>query len=114
GSPAPPRVVTMVTPVAKVPSALRNSRASKGAAVCAWACAGPGMAGSRGCDIGRSEIGRVGRQAQGDAAIGDAVRIPVDGVMPVRRMDVAPGALQRIAFIDGAAARRGEDDVDGL
>ena len=53
GSPARPRVVRMVTPVAKVPSAARKSRVSKAAAASGSPGDGSGMAGSLGCDIGR-------------------------------------------------------------
>src|SRR5581483_6796364 len=63
---------------------------------------------------GPLQIGGVGGEAQRDAAIGDAVGVPVDAEMRIGGVDVTPRALERVALVDGAAARRGEDDVDRL
>src|SRR5450759_89948 len=105
------RVVTMVTPVANEPSALRSSRTLKPSAevLCTVASWLPGISGIS-CDtivprLLRIGLGvrlrrlqrRVGRQAERDAPVHRAVDVPVEDIMRVGGMDVAKGALQRVS-----------------
>src|SRR3984893_12832737 len=92
----------IVTPVAKVPSALRKSRESKpspevlrtGAAWLAEASCSPAGPLER----------RVGRQPERHPAVDRAVDVPVEDVMSIGRVDVAECPLERVSRVDRAPA----------
>src|ERR1700761_5674340 len=108
GFPSAVSAVMMVTPVAKVPSALRKSRGS-----IAELSLASSLAGSVGC-FGASDIHRAskrqvfGRQAERHPAVIGARRIEVEGQMRVDRMGVAELALQRAGQKQAARAAGGE------
>src|SRR6516164_3867210 len=120
----------IVTPVAKVPRALRKSRVSKPSPEVAFTGAawlpgcsgsGSGISGLRAavCSLSvRTSIPTVfserhfGRQAQRYPAINRAIDVPGEGVMGIGRMDVAESALDRVLRIDRAAAACAEQNID--
>src|SRR5579863_5190434 len=98
------RVVMIVTPVAKEPSALRSSRELKpsAAVLCTVALWLPGRSFGtlRSSTFGlalrvraRGLEGGIGRQAQRDATVHGAVDVPIQYIMRVRGMRVAERAL---------------------
>src|SRR5882762_2035893 len=102
----------IVTPVAKVPSALRRSRESNPSPEvlrtgAAWLPAAS-------CSMAGPLEGRVGRQPERHPAIDRAVDVPVQHIMGIRRMDVAEGPLDRVSFVDCTTAGRGEEQIDRL
>src|SRR5665213_3683152 len=129
------RVVMIVTPVAKEPSALRNSRALKPSAevLCTVALWLPGSSPGNGADtLASSTLGLVGRlgrgvsgeaadleggirrQAERDATVHSPVNVPIQHIMCVGGMDIAECPLERVLRIDRAAAGCGEQDVHRL
>src|ERR1700760_3448878 len=98
----------MVTPVAKVPSALRKSRGS-----IAELSLANSLAGSVGC-FGASGIQRTskrqvfGRQAEHHPAVIGARRVEIERQMRIHRMGVAELALQRARQKQAAGAAGGE------
>ena len=95
GFPSAAIAVTMVTPVAKVPSALRKSRGS-----IAELSLANSLAGSAGC-LGASDIRLAserqvfGRQAKRYTSIIGPSRIEIECEMRIHRMRVAKLPLQR-------------------
>src|SRR6267378_983906 len=97
----------IVTPVAKVPSALRKSRESNPSPAvlrtgAAWL---PGAS----CSMAGSSEGRVGWQPERHPAIDRTVDVPVQHVVCIRRVDVAECPLDRVSFVDCTTAGRGEE-----
>src|SRR4051812_41857712 len=95
GVPSAAIAVTMVTPVANVPKALRKSRGS-----IAELSVANSLAGSAGC-LGASDIRLAskrqvfGRQAKRHASIVGSRRIEIEGEVRIHRMSVAELPLQR-------------------
>src|SRR5437870_1532771 len=107
----------IVTPVAKVPSALRKSRESNPSPEvlrtgAAWLPTASSCAMSS-TTAAPSER-RIGRQSERHPAIDRTVDVPGQHVMSIGRMDVAKRALDRVSLIDGTASGRGEKQVDRL
>src|SRR5439155_21530956 len=107
----------IVTPVAKVPSALRKSRESKPSPEvlrtgAAWlpTVSSSAMSSTTAAPSER----RVGRQPEGHPAVDRAVDVPGQHVMGIGRMDVAKRTLDRVSLVDGTPAGRGEEQVDRL
>src|SRR4029077_10835054 len=95
--PSRSRVVMIVTPVAKEPSALRSSRELKPSAEVL--CTGALWLAGRSFGTLTSALGlerRIGRQAERDAAVHGPVDVPVQHVMRIGGVNVAERALQRI------------------
>src|SRR6266478_5073921 len=104
----------IVTPVAKVPSALRKSRESNPSPAvlrtgAAWLPTVPSCAMSS-TTAAPSER-RIGRQSERHPAIDSAVDVPGQHVMGIGRMDVAKRALDRVSLVDGTPAGRSEKQV---
>src|ERR1700735_502295 len=110
------RVVMIVTPVAKEPSALRSSRALKpsAAVLCTVALWLPGSSVDTCFPRFDTLERRIWRQAKRDAAVHGAVDVPIQHVMRIRGMHVAECALQRVPRINRAAAGCGEQQIDRL
>src|SRR4029077_1274276 len=102
--PSRSRVVMIVTPVAKEPSALRNSRELKPSAEVLCTVA-PWLPGRSFGTLTSSTFGLafrvrawglergIGRQAQRDATVHGAVDVPVQHIMRIRGVRVAKRAL---------------------
>src|ERR1700736_1487035 len=106
----------IVTPVAKEPSALRKSRESKPSPEvlrtgAAW------LPTSSSLEISFATAApserRVGRQSERHPAVDRAVDVPGQHIMGIGCVNVAECALDRVSFINRAAARRCEQQVDG-
>src|SRR5215472_7769802 len=100
----------IVTPVAKLPSALRRSRESKASPEvlrtgAAW------LPGSSFSTTAPSER-RIRRQSERHPAVDRAIDVPVQHVMGVGRVDVAKGALYRVRLVDRTTAGRSEQQID--
>src|SRR5467141_4785325 len=107
----------IVTPVPKVPSALRKSRESKPSPeVLRTGAAWLPINSSIGISFATAAPSErcIGRQPERHPAVDRAVDVPVQHVMGVRRVDVAECPLDRVPLIDGPAAGRGEQQVDRL
>src|SRR5277367_731056 len=104
--PSRSRVVMIVTPVAKEPSALRNSRALKPSAevLCTVALWLPGRSVDTPTSLTVGLERRIRRQTKRDATVHGPVDIPVQHVMRVRGVHVAERTLHRVPCIDRAAA----------
>src|SRR6516162_5938740 len=102
----------IVTPVAKLPSALRRSRESKASPPvlrtgAAWLPA-------KSSSILRPSEWRIGRQSERNPAVDCAANTPIQHVVGIGRVDVAECPLDWVSFIDGTPAARGEQQVNGL
>src|SRR5439155_18770933 len=107
----------IVTPVAKVPSALRKSRESKPSPEvlrtgAAWLPTVSSLAMSS-TTAAPSER-RIGRQSERHPAVDRAVDVPGQHVMGIGGVDVGKRALDRVSLVDGTASGRGEEQVDRL
>src|SRR6266446_10417104 len=103
----------IVTPVAKVPSALRKSRESKPSPEvlrtgAAW------LPAESSCSTLTSSERGIGRQSQRHPAVDRAVDVPGQHVMGIGGMDVPKRALDRVSLVDGTTAGRSEKQVDRL
>src|ERR1700722_15939682 len=104
----------MVTPVAKLPSALRKSRGSIAALSLASS-----LAGSAGC-FGASDIRQAskrqgfGRQAERHPAAIGACRIEIESEMRIYRVGIAELPLQRPRQEQAARAARREQQRHGF
>src|SRR6266851_10439052 len=93
----------MVTPVAKVPSALRKSRESKPSPeVLRTGAAWLPINSSFGISFATAAPSerRVGRQSERHPAVDRAVHVPGQHVMGIGGMDIAKRALDRISLIE--------------
>src|SRR5437899_10638036 len=88
----------IVTPVAKVPSALRKSRESKPSP--AVLCTGAAWLPAASCSMAGPLEGRVGRQPERHPAVDRAVDVPVQHIMGIRGMNVTEGPMDRVSFLD--------------
>src|SRR5216683_6744540 len=107
----------IVTPVAKVPSALRKSRESKPSPeVLRTGAAWLPINSSIGISFATAAPSerRIGRQSERDPAVDRAVDVPVQHIMRVGGVNVAKRALDRVSLIDRTPAGCGEEEVDGL
>src|SRR5688572_9954385 len=99
GVPLGPAVVTTLTPVAKVPRALRKSRGSKNSS--------PGVLAAI------SQSRRIGGDAEHELAGGGRGHVPRERVMALRGVDVPERALHNLLVVEKFAAARFEKPVDG-
>src|ERR1700722_17394687 len=104
----------MVTPVAKVPSALRKSRGSSAELPLASSLAVSGSGTCVGLSFIVSQRQVFGRQAQRDPPVIGARRIEVEGDVGVDRMRIAELPLQRAGHVKAARAARRKQKRNGL
>src|ERR1700733_5856466 len=104
----------MVTPVAKVPSALRKSRGSSAELPLESSLAVSGSGPSAAFSFIVSQRQVFGRQARPDPTVIGARRIEVEGDVGVDGMRVAELPLQRARHIKPARAARRKQQRNGL
>src|ERR1700691_6538634 len=104
----------MVTPVAKVPSALRKSRGSSAELPLESSLAVSGSGTCVGLSFIVSQRQVFGRQAKRDPAVLGARRIEVEGDVGVDRVGIAELPLQRAGNINPARAARREQERNRL
>src|SRR6516165_9324212 len=99
----------IVTPVAKLPSALRRSRESKASP--AVLRTGAAWLPEKSSDTATPSERCIRRQTERHPAVDCAIDVPVQHIMGIGRVDVAKRALDRIELIDRITAGGSEQEV---
>src|SRR5215469_6830182 len=102
----------IVTPVPKLPRALRKSRESNPSPEVLRT--GAAWLPEKSSSILRPSERRIRRQSERHPAIDGTANAPIQHVVGVGRVDVTECPLDRVPFIDCASAARREQQVNGF